>query len=881
MGAVFEPFFGTGAARRIARTGMARAADGTPVTERIAAATDAMACTAVNAPVPASTVADTSCFHCGLPAAAPSQWKVAIDGTERAMCCPGCAAVAQAIVDAGQSSWYATRDGYAARAQGADALPPELALYRNDDPRFALDATDCEAVLLVDGIRCAACVWLVERRLLQLPGVVKAEMNVATGRLRVRWRKDACQAADVLRALHAIGYPAWPYDAARHSRQLQQSGRALGRRLFVACLSMMQVMMYVAPAYLAGDAVNEGTLDDGMAALMQWASLLLTLPAICYSATPFFRSAWSSLRARALGMDVPVALGIAAAFGASVIATWRGHGDAYYDSVTMFIFLLLCSRWLELAARRKAASALERMQHGLPASASLLAGWPAVRAATVVDVAALKAGDVIAVKPGEAFAADGDIIEGATCADLSLLTGESAPQPMAAGASVPGGAINAGNAVLLRVTRPAGDSTLAGLLKLVEKAGSGKPAIALWADRTASWFVAALLLLATASWLWWHWADPARAWPVAIAVLVVSCPCALSLATPSALAAATDRLLAQGILVVQPHVLETLHRATHVVFDKTGTLTEGKPAVRHVERLGPAAGPDNCAALRIAAALETHSAHPIARAILAAAADGGLAARWTAMNVVETSGQGLEGTVCGQRYRLGNAAFVGAIAGPDAGATNDDHDNHDDNHGLQTCGGMTAVYLGTDGAWLACFYVSDALRDDAQRTVDYFRARGKHVVLLSGDRDALARQVARQLGIATVQGDCLPQQKVDYVRQLQRDGAVVAMVGDGINDAAVLGSADVSFAMGSGAALAQAHADAVLLNGQLYAVADSARCAARAMAVIRQNLAWAMLYNATAIPSAAFGLLNPWLSGVGMALSSAVVVINALRLRKA
>lgn len=804
------------------------------------------------------------CFHCGLPVAAGTPWKAVIDGIERRMCCPGCAAVAQAIADAGQSSWYATRDGYAATATGADALPPELALYRNDDPRFALDATDCEAVLLVDGIRCAACVWLIERRLLQLPGVVKADMNVATGRLRVRWRKDACEAADVLRALHAIGYPAWPYDAARHGRQLQQAGRALGRRLFVACLSMMQVMMYVAPAYLADDAVNQGTLEPGMAALMQWASLLLTLPAVCYSAMPFFRGAWSSLRARALGMDVPVALGIAAAFGASVIATWRGQGDVYYDSVTMFIFLLLCSRWLELAARRKAASALERMQHGLPASASLLADWPAARGATVVAAAALKAGDVIAVKPGEAFAADGDIIEGATSADLSLLTGESAPQAMATGASVPGGAINAGHAVLLRVTRAAGDSTLAGLLKLVEKAGSGKPAIALWADRTASWFVAALLLLATGAWLWWHWADPARAWPVAIAVLVVSCPCALSLATPSALAAATDRLLAQGILVVQPHVLETLHRATHIVFDKTGTLTEGKPAVRHVARLGPGAGPDNRAALQIAAALEAHSAHPIARAIVAAAQDG-VAARWTAMDVQEISGQGLEGMIGGQRYRLGNAAFVSAIAGKNIGSES----------------GMTDVYLGTDGEWLACFHISDALRADARQTVEYFRARGKQVVLLSGDRGPLVRQVAQQLGITMAQGDCLPGQKVDYVQQLQQGGAVVAMVGDGINDAAVLGSADVSFAMGSGAALAQAHADAVLLSGQLHAVADSAACAARTMRVIRQNLAWAMLYNATAIPAAALGWLNPWLSGVGMALSSAVVVINALRLRKA
>jgi Cu2+-exporting ATPase len=353
-------------------------------------------------------------------------------------------------------------------------------------------------------------------------------------------------------------------------------------------------------------------------------------------------------------------------------------------------------------------------------------------------------------------------------------------------------------------------------------------------------------------------------------VLVVSCPCALSLATPSALAAATDRLLAQGILVVRPHVLETLYRATHIVFDKTGTLTEGKPAVRHVERLGPAAGPANQAALSIAAALEAHSAHPLARAIVAAANGSDSAPRWRADQVRETSGQGIEGAICGQRYRLGNAAFVSAIAGAENG-TRSEPDFLD---------AMTAVYLGMDGAWLACFYISDALRDDAQQTVDYFRAQGKHVVLLSGDRDALAQQVARQLGIAIAFGDCLPDQKLAFVQRLQGEGAVVAMVGDGINDAAVLGCADVSFAMGGGAALAQAHADAVLLNGQLHAVAATGRCAARTMRVIRQNLAWASVYNLLAIPAAAFGLLNPWLSGVGMAVSSAVVVVNALRLRK-
>ena len=798
-----------------------------------------------------------ACYHCGLPVPAGASWHVAIDGVDHAMCCPGCAAVARTIVDIGQSSYYRERTGFAATASAADLVPPELRLY-DSDPRFAFDERDqVEAVLLVEGIRCAACVWLIEHRLLGIAGVTAASMNVATERLTVRWT-SAVKLSDLLQALRSIGYTAFPYDAARHTEQLRKTSRTLGRQLFVAGLSMMQVMMYVAPAYMADD----GTLDADMAALMRWASLLLTLPAVVYSAQPFFAGALASLRARVLGMDVPVALGIAAAFLGSVVATWRGSGDVYFDSVTMFIFLLLASRYLELLARRKAAGALARMQHALPASATHLHAWPA-RDTVVVPAAALVAGDHIAVRPGEAFAADGVIAEGRTSVDLALLTGESAPQPKRPGDSVPGGAVNTSAAVVLRVTKPVADSTLSGLLKLVERAGAAKPRIAQWADRAASRFVLALLLFAVATFAAWCWIEPARAWPVAIAVLVVSCPCALSLATPSALAAATDSLLAKGILVVQPHVLETLHRATHVVFDKTGTLTSGKPAVQSVATVN---GMDANTAAQIAAALEAGSLHPLGRAIVAHAEQLPRLVSWHADDLQELPGQGLEGTVAGQRYRLGNAAFAAALAGGTP-PENDATDN------------ATPVWLTTQGRWLACFAISDSLRPDARQTVEHFKAQGKQVVLLSGDRQALADDVARQLGIDSALGDCLPEHKLAYVQRLQAAGAVVAMVGDGINDAAVLSAADVSFAMGSGAALAQVHADTVLLHGQLSMVATTAGTARATMRVIRQNLAWATIYNVIAIPAAAFGLLGPWLSGVGMAVSSAVVVVNALRLR--
>ena len=814
-----------------------------------------------------------ACFHCGLPVAASADWHVNIEGVERAMCCPGCAAVAQTIVDIGQTSYYRERSGFAAPGETgvAAALVPAALALPEDDPNIVDDGDARETTLLVEGIRCAACVWLIEHRLRQVDGVQQANLNVATEKLFLRWHKDKTTAAALLEAVRSIGYNAWPYDTTRHDAQLQKASRTLGRQLFVAGLSMMQVMMYVAPEYMAGD---DGTLDAGMASLMRWASLLLTLPAIAYSAQPFLKGAWASLKARVLGMDVPVALGIMAAFIGSAVSTFRGHGEVYYDSVTMFIFLLLASRYLEMVARRKAASALSRLRHGVPEMAQRLAAWPDLRDATTVPASALAAGDHIIVKGGEAVAADCVVVEGNTAVDLSLLTGESAPQRKTVGDAIPGGAVNAGSPVVLRVEKPARESTLAGLLKLIERAGSAKPQIAQWADRTASWFVAALLLFAAASFGFWTWHDAARAWPVAIAVLVVSCPCALSLATPSALAAATDRLLGKGALVVQPHVLETLHRATHIVFDKTGTLTEGLPTVQGVDAIE---GARIIGILRVAAALETGSAHPIARAISAAADAHGVGAAG-ATGLQELAGQGMEGMVNGVRYRLGTAVYVAGIAGGPAprlgqAATAGAADVTDGSP-------MTTVWLGMQGRWLGRFRISDALRADARRTVEFFQRLGKDVVLLSGDQQSLAESVAGQLGITEAIGDCLPDEKLAYVQALQARGGVVAMVGDGINDAAVLSAADVSFAMGSGATLAQVHADCVLLEARLPLLTETARNADKTMRVIRQNLAWATLYNIVAIPAAAFGVLNPWLSGVGMAASSAIVVLNALRLRR-
>jgi Cu2+-exporting ATPase len=798
-----------------------------------------------------------ACYHCGEPALDGARWQATIGGEARTMCCPGCAAAAQAIADAGLGAYYDSRSAFA----------PPLSAAATDDPALRLVdemAFGGDAVFSVEGMRCAACVWLIERRVAALPGVASSVLNVATERLHVRWDETLCKPSEILRALRAIGYQAYPYDATRHAARLEADRKALLRRLFVAGLSMMQVMMYAVPVYLATD----GTMDADMRALMGWASFLLTLPAVSYCAWPFLRGAWRDLRRGLPGMDVPVALGILAAFAGSAVSLVRGQGEVWFDSITMFVFLLLGSRWLELEARRKAARALEKLQHAAPATALRMPGWPASCETETVAAERLRPGDAILVPPGQTVPADGVILDGRADVDLALLTGESRPRAMGPGDALPGGAVLAAavHALTVRVTNSAADSTLALLVRLSERAGLDKPRLAQWADRVGAVFVALLLVLTVAVFAFWHAVDPARAWPAAIAVLVVSCPCALSLATPTALAAALERLLRHGVLAVKPHVLETLERATHVVFDKTGTLTGGRPVLRETVTVNAADAAD---CLRIAAALEAGSAHPLAQALREAAAQAGPMAQ----GVEHLIGQGVEGLVDGRRYRLGSADFVAGLAGGAAP--------------MGAAPGATAVWLGGARRWLARFDLADALRPEAPALVRELRARGKTVMLLSGDDGETVRAVAEELGIADARGRQLPQDKLDAVRALQAQGAVVAMVGDGINDAAVLSGADVSFAMGQGAQLAQLHADCVLLDGGagadsrgLAPLGEAVRTAGACARIVRQNLGWAMLYNLVAIPLAASGMLNPWLSGLGMAGSSALVVLNALRLRK-
>jgi Cu2+-exporting ATPase len=808
-----------------------------------------------SAPAQGAASSAGMCYHCGLPVPARTAYRAMTGGVCRQWCCAGCMAVTQTIEAGGLEGFYRARNR--APTPGAGRDEAELRLY--DDlavqAPFVTSHADGsrEATLLLEGIACAACVWLNERHLAAQPGVKSVWINYATRRARLRWDPAVTRLSDLLLAVQAIGYRAWPHDNARQE-QLEQRERRDGLwRLFVAAFGMMQVMMYAWPAYVAG----EGEMSADVAALMRWASLVLTMPVVCYSAAPFFRGAWRDLRLRRLGMDVPVALGVGAAFAGSLWATLWGRGEVYFDSVTMFVFFLLAGRTLEAAARRKAGEALRHLARAMPAVARRLSHWPASLDATAVPAGALQPGERVLVRPGDVVPADGVLLTAQASVDEALLTGESRPVARRTGETLTGGSVNLDQPLVMEVHGAGEGTRLAAIVRLSERAQAQRPALVQAADRVAAWFVAAIVLLAVAAALvWWH-LDAARALPVAVAVLVVTCPCALSLATPAALAVATGAFASRGLVVTRAGAVEALSGATHVVMDKTGTLTTGCLRLLAIRPLGDL---DEIACHRLAAALEAGAQHPVARALLA----GAPPCSAPAVALEHVAGAGVAGQVEGRRLRLGSRRFV--LGGEDAEAP-------------AGTAQETQAWLADERGPLACFVLGDQLRDEAARVVGDLHGRGLEVWLASGDEPGAVASMARAAGIAHWCAALSPQDKGELVAGLQARGAKVLMVGDGINDAPVLARADVAVAMGEGAVLAQATADVVLTSGRLDGLIDALDLAARTRAVMRQNLAWAFAYNVVAVPLAALGWIDPWAAGVGMSASSLLVVVNALRLR--
>ena len=802
-----------------------------------------------------SVDATAACFHCGEQNPSGARWQLVLNGVARSFCCAGCMGVAQVILAAGLDDFYSRRSPpREPHRPGADGWDRYEAAAEAAGLIRSLEGEVREVSLLLEGIHCAACVWLSETYLQRQPGVLDVSVNFATRRARVRWDASQATLAGLLRAVAAIGYRAYPYDPARREAMAGRESRALLVRTALALLAMMQVMMFAVPVYLSSDGV-----EPEYRILLEWASLTLTLPVIFYCAAPFFAGALRDIRLRRLGMDVPVALGVGGAFLASAWSTLSGNGAVYYDSVTMFVALLLVARLIELRTRQRAGDAIESIARDLPGTAERVPGYPASFTAQTVAATALRPGDFIRVGTGASVPADGEVVEGHSSVEEAILTGESWPRSKVPGDAVFAGSVNRESPLLVRVSAAGEATTMAALGRLVERAASERPRVARLADRVASWFVGALLLLALATGLYWWYLEPARALAVTFAVLVVSCPCALSLATPAALAAVAGALGRRRILAVRSDALETMARVTHVVLDKTGTLTTGRLQLSGVQ---PLHGNERTTCVAIAAALEQGSEHPIARALRSSPpALAALAAR----DVVASPGNGIEGVIEGRRYRLGRPDWVAALHGRPLEA-----------HAIAS--DAIAVALGDEAGGLALLSFSDTLRPGAKALVVRLQEMGIDVSLLSGDRDETVRNVAQAVGIANYRGKARPDDKRAHIAEMQRDGAIVAMVGDGVNDAPSLAQANVSLSLGSAATLTQWTADVVVLGDDLPRIAEAIARARQAFRIIRQNLVWAFGYNLVAIPLAATGHLTPLVAALGMSASSLLVVANALRL---
>ena len=752
-------------------------------------------------------------------------------------------------------------------AFAADAVPAQAAaLAMLDDPNewsafsrpVAQQPACWESSVVFEGMHCAACALTIEDALRRVPGVLTADVSAASHRGRVVWSDQAVKPSGWMQAAARAGYPAVPAsDAFANDRRRHETRQALWR-LGVAGMCMMQVMMYAWPAYTA----EPGDLAPDMAQLLRWASWVISLPVLLFSCLPFFRGALRDLRHRRVSMDMPVALGMAITFVVSSLGTFEPNGifgaEVYFDSFTMFVFFLLTGRWLELRLRDRTAGALEALMNRLPDTVERRGADGAFER---VAVRRLGAGDTIRVLPGEAFPADGTVLEGSTLADESLLTGESRPLPRQQGSLVIAGSHNLSAAVVVRVDLTGNQTRFAQIVSLMESASASKPQLAQLADRIAKPFLVFVLIAAAGAGAYWWSRDPGHALMVAVAVLIVTCPCALSLATPAAMLANAGALARGGVLVRRLQALEALAGVDTVVFDKTGTLTRDAFALGNVR---VREGVTRQEALAMARALAQHSLHPVSRALASAGQGGAPQDAWLAQDVEETAGQGVSGRLHapGQAgsvvmARLGSARFCGVQA-PATSA-------------LHAC-------LSDEQGWLATFELQEDLRPDACATVAALQAQGLQVHLLSGDVAESANRVAQQAGIVHSQGGCTPQDKLAFLRRLQAGGHRVAMVGDGLNDGPVLAGAHVSFAFGQAVPLAQAQADLVVLGDRLGTVAYALAQARRTLAIVRQNLWWAALYNAVCVPLAVLGWLPAWLAGLGMALSSLLVVVNALRL---
>ncbi|MFP3978170.1 heavy metal translocating P-type ATPase [Marinobacter sp. KMM 10035] len=792
------------------------------------------------------------CFHCGEPADGEPRITLELDGQTRFFCCHGCKAVCETIHTEGLTGFYQLRTHTAITPRQLTAA--ELDRLRELDHPLVQQAFVSpvkggqEAQLLIGGITCAACIWLLENHMKKQPGVISFSVNHTTQRARLNWAQNQAALSDLLIAIHELGYTARPYQSDEVEDQLKAENRSMLIRLAVAGMGTFQSMMLAFPLYF--ELVSD--LSPELVSFFRWFGLLVATPVVFYSADSFFRNAFRDIKTRHLTMDVPVAIAIGLAYLASAWVTVMGGEEVYFESVCMFTFFLLLGRYIEAQARYRAGLTGNALAGFNPTVATKVTG----EETEVVPAHQVKPGDVVRIRPGETLPVDGVILRGQSTLNESALTGEYLPETRVPGNRVHAGSVNGENPLDIQVEKSGAQTRLSGILRILDRVQSEKPPVARMADRIAGKFVGRVLILAPVVWIGWWWAGADNAFDITLSVLVVTCPCALSLATPTAITSATVKLRRLGFLPTRGHALESMNTIDTVIFDKTGTLTRGRLSLIDT-RITGSKSKDTC--LRLASGLEQHSEHPIAQVFHnrpSAAIE----------EVTNHLGGGLTGRLGDHTFFIGHKAFV-------AEHLNAPEPESEPHTGME-------IWLASDTEWLASFWLDDQPREDAAQAVKALQNAGIRTLLLSGDRSGHVREIADMLGIDEAIGQASPEQKLEVLQKLKAEGHQVMMVGDGLNDLPSMAGAGISVAMGTAADLTQLKADAVLLNGQLMQLVEALDTSRRTRKIIRQNMAWALIYNVSALPLAAAGLVPPWLAAIGMSISSLIVVLNALRLGK-
>lgn len=778
------------------------------------------------------------CYHCGeaLPRAPVL---LELDGDALGFCCHGCAAATEWIRQSELGDYYRLRSTVATRVEDM----PDLGGWDRDDllsEHAVAVAGGLEITLLTDGMRCAACAWLIDQALRREPAVFDSSANAVTGRIRIGWDPSRTRLSHLLQRLAMLGYRPYLATGATRERERVIEQRRWLMRLGVAGLGAMQTMMFSEALYLDFGHHMAGATRD----FFRWIALLVSTPVVFYAGWPFLRGCWQELRQRHPGMDTLIASSTLLAYVASVWETISGGAQVWYDAATMFVFLLLTARLLEQRARRIASAQVDALARARP---TLAVRETAGGKRESVPLTSLQVGDTACVAVGETVPADGVLLDAAASFEEALLTGEARPVTRTSGATIYAGTICRETPARIAITHVGSGTRLSQLARLVEQAQSQRPRLAQAADRVGSVFVSVLLLLSVIVYGVWRVHDPSRAFEVTLSLLVVSCPCALSLAVPTALAASHGALARLGVLSIRAGGLEQLARSTAMVFDKTGTLTRVQQQLGEVQTYG---GMSAEHALQLAAALERDSNHPIAQAF----AD--VHTPLSASGLRAVLGHGVTGQIEGKTWKLGRASFAGRR-----------HDDED-------------LWLGDGHDVFARFHWRERLRPGAAHAVAELRTLGLDIVLASGDALMPVQRLVKPLAIREAHARQSSEDKLALVRALQAKGHVVAMVGDGLNDAPVLAGADVSMAMGEGASLAQRAADMVLTSPSLLRIPAAIRLARKTQRIIRQNFAWAVGYNLLALPMAMSGHVTPAFAALGMAASSLIVTFNALRLTR-